>query len=81
MLLLLDTRNDKHYTGPTTVDLVMATGRVAIDTKARLAVIDGQPDSVSFADTYTYEELVREIAIRAAHVLVRDYGFQLFHSR
>jgi hypothetical protein len=81
MLLFLDTRNDRHYVGPTTVDLVLATGRVLIDTKARCALIDGQPDGVSFADHYTYEELVREIAIRAAHVLVRDYGFQLFHSR
>ena len=81
MLLLLDTRNDTHAVGATTVDMVMATGRVAIDTKARCAVIDGQPDSVTFADSHTHEELVREIAIRAAHVLCRDYGFQLFHSR
>lgn len=81
MLLLLDTRNDKHYTGPTTTDLVLSTGRVVIDTNARRAVIDGKPDGVTFSGDFTYEELVREITLRAAHVLVRDYGFKLFHAR
>lgn len=81
MLLLLDTRNDKHYVGPTTFDLVMATGRVVIDTTARRAFIDGQPDSVGFTDQYTHEELIREIAIQACHVLIRNHGFQLFHAR
>ena len=80
MRLLLDVRNDKHYTGATKVDVVLATGRVVIDTVARCAVIDGKPDSVTFGPDYQGDELIREIAGRAMQLMVRDYGFLLFNS-
>lgn len=77
-LLLLDTRNDRHYTGENTSDLILNTGRVTIDLNSRRAVIDGKPDTVSYSSEYTSDELLVEACRRALQVLTRDYGFVLY---
>ena len=82
MLLLLDTRNDTHYTGATIVELVdsIPAGIACMDIFARRAFIYLKPDSVSFSAEYTQGELVGEIARRTVQVLCRDHGWQIFRS-
>lgn len=80
MLLLLDTRNDKHYTGTTVTDVVQSTGVVTVDFDARRAVIKGKPDTVSFSTDYSHIELVREVHARALQVLCCHHDWALFRS-
>jgi hypothetical protein len=79
LLILLDTRNDKHFVGGTLTDVVLTSGAVTFDLSARRAVIYGQPDTVSFSNDYAHDELIREMALRALTVLKR-YDFQLFRN-
>lgn len=79
-LLLLDHRNDRHYTGETTVDLLRASGLISIDLDARRAVILGKPDTVTFSTEYTQDDMVREACRRALQVLCSNHGFTLFRS-
>jgi hypothetical protein len=78
-LILLDTRNDKHFVGSTLTDVVLSSGAVTFDLSARRAVIYGQLDTVSFSRAFTDKELVHELACRALTVLKR-YDFQLFKN-
>lgn len=78
-LILLDTRNDRHFVGGSVADVVLTTGAITFDLSARRVVIYGEPDTVSFSSDYTRDELLRELAGRALTVLKR-YGFQLFRN-
>lgn len=79
-ILLLDTRNDKHYVSTRTADLILSTGRVVFDLTGRRIEIDGRPDGVTIGHDYDHRELIRELAARALRVLCRDYGFVLYRS-
>lgn len=76
-LVLIDTRNNKFYCGETYLELFLKCPDVTGDSNARVAVIMGKPDTVSFSNEFTFEELMREIAERALFVLRRDCGFIL----
>lgn len=80
MLLLLDTRNDKHYTGTTVTDVVQSTGVVTIDFDARRAIIKGKPDTVSFSPDYDHIDFVRQVHARALQVLCSHYDWALYRS-
>lgn len=77
-LLLLDTRNDRHYVSDRVADLVTQTGQVWFNLSERRAVIKGSPDGVRIGLDYSEEEMVRELATRALHVLLCDHGFILY---
>lgn len=78
-LILLDTRNDRHFTGGSLVDVVLSTHAVCFDFSARRVIVYGEPDTVSFSEEYSHVELTREFASRALKVLKR-YDFQLFRN-
>lgn len=79
-LLLLDTRNDKHYVSTSTIDLVLSTGRVVFNIAGRRIEVDGRADGVTIGHDYDHRELIRELAARALRVLCRDHGFVLYRS-
>lgn len=91
MLLLLDTRNDKHFTGEDAVDLATATGRVRFDLDARVCVIQhvDQPHlyvnptshTLTWGDDWKRDEMLRDMARDAIAYLCRNCGFTLFTSK
>jgi hypothetical protein len=78
--LLLDIRNDRHYTGDTRLELVQATGRVTFDLISRKARIDGRVVS-QYSDEYSADELLKEMARDVVKIFVTNYGFQLFIAK
>ena len=77
--LMLDTRGEKYYAGSSLADVVLTCPDVDFGLIDRRIVFRGGLDTVSFAEEYTHEELIRVMAIRARNVL-KGYDFQFFHN-
>ena len=80
MILLLDTRNDKHYTGYTRADIVSQTGIVRIDLVQRKVFIKGVDNPLQYSDQYTPDELIKEGNRDALNFLCRNCGYVVFKS-
>jgi len=80
MLLLLDTRNDKHYTGDTKAELLLQTGMARIDLSQRKVFIKGVDNPLQYSDEYTQGELIQEGNRDALNFLCRNCGYVIFKS-
>jgi hypothetical protein len=78
--LLLDTRNDKHYTGDTYAELIAHTPLVSLDIPGRCFRIQGVAHPFQYSNEYTADELVKEMSRDAVNFLCRNAGFVLYRK-
>ena len=66
--------------GESLAEIAYATGKITFSPELRKIYLNGQPDSMSWSDEFTSEELWREFGIRAL-VLLRRLGWLLYELK
>jgi hypothetical protein len=77
-LLFINLRDQKFVTGSNFRDLYYQLSGIKYDTVNRRLTFFNKPDTVSFSNEFTPEELQIELARRTIDILTRDYGWKLY---
>lgn len=80
LLLCKPGRENSCISGNSNLELVSKIPGVVLDAGLRRAVISGIPDTVSFSDEYSAEELPAAMAKRVLQKYINDYGWKLYRE-
>lgn len=86
MKLLLNTKDQIHHKGETSLELAQACGRVKFDLTRRICYVflydprwaKNPPHELLYGDSWGEEEMLLEMAQDAISYLCRNCGFELY---